>query len=754
MRNITVMIGLILALIVPDVHIKGATAHAKEKEAGEMSNRLAGTASPYLRQHANNPVDWYPWGKEAFEKARKENKPVFLSIGYSTCHWCHVMERESFENAELAKILNKYFVAIKVDRERRPDVDETYMIATQIITRGGGWPNSLFLTPDLKPFYAGTYFPREAFSRILTDIGELWKKNEKALREDGERVSDVIKKILNRRVASRSITPEVLAKAGREILGSADTFNGGFDDAPKFPNEPTLMFLLQLAAGHKDEKALEAVTRTLDFMLDGGIHDHIGGGFHRYATDNLWRIPHFEKMLYNQAQMVRVLLQAYRLTGRERYARAAERTIAYVERHMTSKQGGFFSAWDADSEGEEGTFYVWTPSQLKEVLGADDGALAAKIFGVTADGNFEGNTTVLHFPENPDELAASLKLTKQQFEDTVTKFRAKLDKVRDKRVPPHLDDKIVLSWNGMMIAAIAEASIVLKNPQYAQLAEKALSFIEKNMKDSDGSYLRSHFDGKAELVAQQEDYAYLALAYVLTYDATKKLEHLKKAQELTAVMVSKFADPETGDFFMVGQSDTFIRGKTRSDGATPSGNSTALEVFAMLTNRSKDPEHRNRGDSLLAALSGLAVESPRSVAYVLRGADMMRSGEVGAVQYFAKGTVRAEAKIDKSARKAVVSLSIAPGWHINSNKPLDEDFIPTKLSIDPAKSLDGKVIYPKTIKRKLKFNDGDMALYEGDVEISIPLTKEASDSVNLKLVLQACSDEICLEPVEGSLLAR
>ncbi len=746
MKNFTAAISLMLALFVPNIHATG-------KESHEMTNRLAGAASPYLRQHANNPVDWYPWGPEAFEAARKQNKPIFLSIGYSTCHWCHVMERESFENEGLAKILNKHFVAIKVDRERRPDVDETYMIATQIITRSGGWPNSLFLTPDLKPFYAGTYFPRETFAKLLTEIGNQWITNEKALVADGEKISNVIKQILNRRVEARAITPEVLAKAGREIIASADTFNGGFDTAPKFPNEPTLMFLLQLAGGHKDSEALEAVTRTLDFMLDGGIHDHVGGGFHRYATDNEWRIPHFEKMLYNQAQMVRVLLQAYRLTGRERYARAAKRTIAYVERKMMSKKGSFYSAWDADSEGEEGTFYVWTPEQLNKVLGKTDGALAAKIFGVTKDGNFEGKT-ILHFPQNPQELAAKLKLSDEQFTKIVTGFRAKLDKEREKRIAPHLDEKTVLSWNGMMIAAIAEASIILKNPHYVELAEKALSFIENNMKTANGGYLRSYFAGKAELEAQQEDYAYLALAYVHTFDATKNPAHLKKAQELTAHMIKKFVDPDAGDFFMVAKSDTFIRGKTRSDGAIPSGNSTALEVLSMLTNRSQDLEIRNRGDALLAALSGLAVEAPRSVAYVLRGADMMRSGEVGPVQYFAQGKVRVEAKIDRTNGKAIVSLKIAPGWHINSDKPLNDDFIPTKLEAASAKGLAGAIEYPAAVNRKLKFNDEEMALYEGDVEIIAPLAKEVGDRLNLKLTLQACSDEICLEPVEGKLLAR
>ncbi len=734
-----------MLLVVPNIQ-------AAEKEGRKMTNRLAGAASPYLRQHASNPVDWYPWGKEAFDRARKENKPIFLSIGYSTCHWCHVMERESFENEGVAKILNKYFVAIKVDRERRPDIDETYMIATQIITRSGGWPNSLFLTPDLKPFFAGTYFPRDVFAGLLSKVGEQWAENQQALVEDGEKISDVIKKVLNRRVAARSITPDILEKAGREILKRADAFNGGFDTAPKFPNEPTLMFLLQLAAGHQNKKALEVVTKTLDFMLDGGIHDHVGGGFHRYATDNFWRIPHFEKMLYNQAQMVRVLLQAYRLTGKKRYARAAERTISYVERHMTSKAGGFYSAFDADSEGTEGTFYVWTPEQLIKVLGTGDGTLAARIFGVKAAGNFKGHT-VLHFPEPRVELAKTLKMTGKEFDRAVSRIRDRLDKARDKRIPPHLDKKTVLSWNGMMIAAISEASIILEKPHYVELAEKALSFIEKDLKQADGSYLRSHFGGKAELAAQQEDYAYLALAYVHTYDATGKVEYLTKAEDLASLMVKKFLDPETGDFFMVNKSETFVRGKNRSDGAIPSGNSTALEVFSMLSARSENPEFRNRGDALLAALSGMAVEQPDSVAYVLRGADMMRGGEQGPVRYFARGRVRAVATIERQKNEAIVALKIAKGWHINSSKPLDKDFIATKLSVVTAGAADGDVVYPEARKRKLKFNDDQMALYEGNVELRAPLKKTATDRVELKLVVQACSDRMCLEPAQGVLPA-
>ena len=727
--------------------------HVQAKEGHLMTNRLVGAASPYLRQHAHNPVDWYPWGREAFDRAKKENKPIFLSIGYSTCHWCHVMERESFENKDIAALLNKYFIAIKVDRERRPDVDETYMIATQIITKGGGWPNSLFLTPDLKPFFAGTYFPKEVFGRLLKEVGKQWQENEKALIADGESIFRVINEILTRRVAAQGMTSDVLLKAGRIIMRNADVFYGGFDTSPKFPNEPILMFLLQLAAGHGDKKALETVTRTLDYMLDGGIHDHVGGGFHRYATDNLWRVPHFEKMLYNQAQMVRVLLQAYRLTGKKRYARAAERTISYVLQHMRSQEGGFFSAYDADSGGGEGLYYVWTAAQLKEVLGESDGALAEKIFGVTPEGNFEGRT-VLHFPEHPEKLANSLKLDANRFDEVVSRILSRLNKARDRRVAPHLDDKLVLSWNGMMIAAIAEAALVLRKPKYEKVAEKALHFVDKNMKRGDGSYRRSFFEGKAELMAQQEDYAWLALACVKLYDVTGKKEYLNKAEELTAFMIKTFLDPDSGDYFMVAKTDVFVRGKNRSDGATPSGNSVALEVLTLLSHRSRKPEYRDRANALLAALSGLAVESPRSAAYILRGADMIGGRETGEVQYLAKGVVRAQARIDSKANKVLVSLEIAPGWHINAHRPLGKDFIPTSARIESAGASAGHTEYPEAVLRKLEFSNQKMALYEGKIWLGLPLLDSWKGPVQLKVTLQACSRKICLEPAKAILLAR
>jgi len=754
MKSYVVMIGLMLALFAPVFHAEG-------KESHEMSNRLAGAASPYLRQHASNPVDWYEWGQEAFDRARRENRPIFLSIGYSTCHWCHVMEKESFENPVIAKILNDNFVAIKVDRERRPDIDETYMLATQIITQRGGWPNSLFLTPDRKPFYAGAYFPPETFASLLRQVAQQWRTNADRLKEDGERVSDTIAQILNRRVAAQKITPEALQKAEKAFLRNFDELNGGFGEAPKFPHEPSLMFLLQRARMHNSEAVRRAVTVTLDAMLDGGIHDHVGGGFHRYATDNVWLVPHFEKMLYNQAQMVRVLLGAYRLTGKKRYADAAERTLSYVEKHMTSPEGGFYSAWDADSEGAEGVFYVWTPEQLNKALGAKDGALAAKIFGVSRRGNFEHGASVLHFPQSPAEQAKSLNMTGAQFDATTKRLRDALYRVRSRRVPPHLDDKIVLSWNGMMITALFEAALVLDKPVYAQRAQKALDFIENRMKAAQGNYHRSYFDEEATLAAQQEDYAHLALAYVLAYDNSASPEYLQKAQKLAAVMERRFLDSQNGDFYMTASNDpeaAFTRGKVRADNATASGNATALELYALLARRSEQPDYRQAADRLLAALSGLALETPTAAAFALRGADMMQAGEGGPVSYFAQGRLRVRARLAKDERQAIVRIKIAPGWHINSDQPGNEDFIATRLELidgkRTAKGAKPKIFYPQAVRRKPGFSKQELSLFEGTVEIRISFAEGETPPNQLLLNMQACSDSLCLEPVSRRINLR
>ncbi len=728
-------------------------AHASEAPPppGAKANRLVHEASPYLRQHAYNPVDWYPWGEEALEKARRENKPIMVSVGYSACHWCHVMRRESYSNPEIAKILNKHFVAIKVDRERRPDLDETYMLATELITGGGGWPNHVFLTPRLEPFMAGTYFPPKVFKKILTVIAEEWAKDPKPFFEDGARVAKAMKAILSRRVGARALDGTALREAKAVILRDLDVFYGGFGTAPKFPQEPVLHFLLRLAERDGDAKALEAVRDTLDAMLNGGIQDHVGGGFHRYAVDNAWRIPHFEKMLYNQALIGTALVRAYALTGAQRFARAARRTFDFVLREMTAPEGGFYAAFDADSldakgVSHEGYFYTWTREEVEKALGAEDAAFAIKAFGITEEGNFEGRN-VLHFPDQPAKLAASLSMSLKDFEARVAKVRKALDKARRARKLPHLDKKVVAAWNGAMISALAEASEALGEPRYRRAALKAARFLLERMGGAEGVLFRSHFEGKASTTATQQDYAFTALAMIDLFDITGERAWLARAEGLVKTMLARFYDQEGGDFFMSEGHVGFTRAKSTSDSELPSGNAVALEVFSRLARRTDNPDHKLKAEALLAALSGLAMETPRANAAALLAGDRFLRGETGARQFLAKGLVRAEAIRDVAKGVLRVRLTMAKGWHVNAHKPLEDFFIPTDLEIIGGAKGDA-VTYPKPVIRKLGFNDKPLALYEGVVEITAPLPKGGNGRLRARLRLQACSDEICLEPEE------
>jgi uncharacterized protein YyaL (SSP411 family) len=725
--------------------VTGMTTMAAGKAENNMTNRLANETSPYLQQHAHNPVDWYPWGPEAFARARAENKPVFLSVGYSTCHWCHVMAHESFENKAIAEILNRHFISIKVDREQRPEVDEIYMLATQLMNRSGGWPNSVFLTPDKKPFYAGTYYPPAVFSSLLTQLAERWKSNNAEILANAEQVSGVIDQIMNHRTEAKELTQTAMADARAAIIERFDSFYGGFRSAPKFPQESILMFLLHMGEKYADAEAINAVKTTLAGILNGGMHDQVGGGFHRYSTDNEWLVPHFEKMLYNQAQLAMVLARAYSLLGDQRYADELRRTLAFVLSDMHSPEGGFYSAWDADSEGEEGTFYVWDMGELLEVLDKSEADFAIKVFGVTQPGNFEGRN-ILHFATEPDEAASNAGMSADEFHAKVDGIRQKLHMVRERRIKPHRDDKIIVSWNGMMISAFAKAGAVLGDEKYINAGEVAGEFIWSRMRTADGKLLRAFMEGDASIAATQEDYAFLALGFLALYDATGNKTWLTRAEELAKSMVNLFRDPAAGNYYMGANKESFTRGKSYADGAIPSGNAAALEVFALLSRRAgADLAYQQYGEELLAAMSGEAISSPPSGAYALMAGDTLLHGETRSLQYLGKGNVRARAYSDRVNNRLLVRLNIADGWHVNSNKPLEDFLIPTSLSLMETDTAT-QAVYPEPISRSLRFNDNSpLSLYEGEVDIYIPLTK-AKDSLQAQLELQVCSDEICLAP--------
>ncbi len=549
----------------------------------KFTNRLAKEQSPYLLQHQHNPVDWYPWGDEAFEKAKKEDKPIFLSIGYSTCHWCHVMEHESFEDEEVGVLMNEVFVSIKVDREERPDIDNIYMAACHAFGQRGGWPLTILMTPDKKPFFAGTYYPKKSMLQLIPQIQDAWKNNRDQILKSADGVTDHLQKQIL--VSSdKELNKSVLDTAFAQLAGRFDTANGGFGRAPKFPTPHNLLFLLRQWHSTKDESTLHMVTKTLDEIALGGIHDHVGFGFHRYSTDHRWFLPHFEKMLYDQAMLAMAYLEAYQATGNKNYAQTAEKIFTYVLRDMTSTEGGFYSAEDADSEGEEGKFYLWDRQELIKVLGEKEGELFAKVYNATPDGNYfeeatghRTGTNHFYLEDAIDEIAQQLEMDANELIQRLEGSRKKLFDVREKRIHPYKDDKILTDWNGLMIAAFAKGAEILNNATYAQAAQKAAQFIEKKL-TKDGELLHRYRQGQAGIVANLDDYAFMIWGLLNLYEADFNVVHLERAIQLQDIMMKKFWDTEHGGFFFTvdNNPDLIVRQKDVYDGAIPSGNSVSM----------------------------------------------------------------------------------------------------------------------------------------------------------------------------------
>ncbi len=551
-------------------------------------NRLQHETSPYLRQHAGNPVDWYPWGKEALERARGENKPIFLSIGYSACHWCHVMEHESFSDPEIAELMNQHFINIKVDREERPDLDQIYMDAVLAMTGQGGWPMSVWLTPDLKPFFAGTYFPpddrygRPGFKRVLRALASAWLEHRDQLVHQAEAVTEHLREHARLHDDGGDPSEDLLRAAVVTLDRAFDPHYGGFGRAPKFPHPFELKLLLRAAKRFQDPQALEMVEVTLDRMARGGIYDHLGGGFHRYSTDARWLVPHFEKMLYDNALLAQIYLEAYQGMGKAEYRRVAEETLAWVEREMTDPEGGFYSTLDADSEGEEGKYYVWTIDEVRAALG-EDAELFAAVYDVTEPGNWEGRN-ILNRPKTLAQDARLLGVGESELEDKLRTLRKKLLAVRDRRVRPLRDDKILTAWNGLMITAFAQAGQVLDS-RYGEVARRAARFVLTRLRGSDGRLFRTVSPGaEPKLQAYCEDYACLLDALVTLYEMDFEADWIRSALELAQILVQDYWDEAEGGFFFVSKDheSLIVRPKDTHDGSTPSGNSMAVTTFLRL----------------------------------------------------------------------------------------------------------------------------------------------------------------------------
>ncbi|MDB5306483.1 MAG: hypothetical protein JWO38_685 [Gemmataceae bacterium] len=563
-------------------------------DAAQPPNRLARETSLYLKQHALNPVDWYPWGPEAIARARELNRPIFLSIGYSACHWCHVMEHESFEDEATAKVLNDHFVCVKVDREERPDLDTIYMNALQVLTReGGGWPLSVFLSPDLTPFHAGTYYPpddryaahgKPGFRRLLAGIIDAWETRRDRIAEVGRGVAEFLHGAGKLPPGDDHLSTDVLAGALASLRRNYDAANGGFGFAPKFPHALELRLLLRIASRFDDGTALQMARHTLDKMARGGMYDQVGGGFHRYSVDEKWLVPHFEKMLYDNALLATATVEAYQLTGDPFYARIAREVLDYVLREMTSEAGAFFSTQDADSEGEEGKFYVWSEAEIRAILGPDLGEFACRVWGVTEGGNFEGHNIL--FRARPDDQDAQrLGLSAADFRAKLDAAKGQLYEVRAKRVWPGRDEKILTAWNGLMIAAFAKAGAAFGEPRYTAAAVRAADYVLEHMRGPDGRLFRTAGVGRpAKLSGYLEDYAFLADALVTLYETTAAPTYLRAAVGLAEVMLKHFADPAgTGFFYTADDHEELIaRTKDLHDGSTPSGNAMAVTALARL----------------------------------------------------------------------------------------------------------------------------------------------------------------------------
>ena len=600
-------------------------------EQHEFTNHLIHESSPYLLQHAHNPVDWYPWGEEAFAKARAENKPVLLSIGYSACHWCHVMAHESFEDEEIARLMNDNFVNIKVDREERPDLDQIYMNAVQMMTHHGGWPMTVFLTPEGVPFYGGTYFPPQdrynmpGFPRVLISIAEAYRERPQDVAQTGASLVNELRRMSQSNGSDQPIQQELLDAAYAGTIKNYDELNGGFGGAPKFPPAMTLEFLLRTHHRTGDEDALDMVTHTCRKMAQGGIYDQLGGGFHRYSTDARWLVPHFEKMLYDNALLSRLYLHHFQVTADETSRETSEGVLDYVLREMTDAAGGFYSTQDADSEGHEGKFFVWDIDEIRAALDEPAATLFCDFYNITPGGNFEGKN-IPNVTRTLEDVAVANRVSVEELRESVSLSKQKLFELREQRVKPDRDEKILTAWNGLMLAGFAEAGVILNRPDYTAAARRNAEFVLSNLR-RDGLLLRTFKDGVAKFNAYLEDYAFFAEGLVTLFETTGEFRWLKEGLALTDRMIDEFWDEENGGFFFTGKSheELIVRSKDYFDNATPSGNSVAAGLLLRLAVLTGNDRYRNLAVAVFQEVSDTARRYASGFGYLLSAIDFLLS---------------------------------------------------------------------------------------------------------------------------------
>ena len=596
------------------------------------TNRLIRETSPYLLQHAHNPVDWYPWSEEAFAKAKQENKPVLLSIGYSACHWCHVMEHESFENESIAALMNDLFVNIKVDREERPDLDEIYMNAVQMLTGRGGWPMTMFLTPEGKPFYGGTYFPPEdrqgmpGFPRVLAGVSQAYRERPEDVEKSVAQILSGLRRMSQSQQSTQKIRESVIVESAENIARAYDSENGGLGRAPKFPNAGVYDLFLRAYAQTQERRFLDMVVHTLTKMAEGGIYDHLGGGFHRYSVDAKWLVPHFEKMLYDNAQLLRIYSQAYTITRSPLFDQVVKETSAYLIREMLHPQGGFYSTQDADSEGEEGKFFVWTQDEIHRLVGEEDGEVFCRIYDVGEPGNFEGKS-ILHPILTVEQASKFFRRSPEDIEELIVRVRRKLFAAREERIKPFRDEKIITAWNGLALSGLGAAAKITGDPAYEEASSRTVKFFFEKM-FRDGFLLHTYKDGQAKLLGYLDDYAFLAVGLLDLYESFFENSYLERAVQLADLMIEEFWDDPDGAFFSTGRSheQLITRVKPAFDASVPSGNAMAAQLLLRLGHFTGNQTYRERAEKVLHSYYGLMETQPFGFAHMLCALDLHLKG--------------------------------------------------------------------------------------------------------------------------------
>ncbi len=739
------------------------TEHINEDGTAVFINRLIREDSPYLLQHAHNPVNWYPWGSEAFVIAQQEHKPIFLSVGYSTCHWCHVMEVESFDNVEIAKVLNEHFISIKMDREQYPDIDEAYMMGVQIMSGHGGWPMSNFLLSDGRPFFGATYFPPPTFMKLLQQIVEAWNEKFDELESSAKKIGETIDRMLSKRKKAAILEPEINSHVCQALFQREDRSLGGLAGAPKFPQEPLLLFMLDHGERHRHVNAMEFASRSLDAMGRGGIYDQVAGGFHRYSVDAEWLVPHFEKMLYNQSQLSLVYLNAFRLSGNPFFKRVLFQTLEYVLRDMQLSEGGFYSATDADSEGAEGVFFLWSVDQLQEALSKDEAKLVVDVFGVSESGNFEGSNILnLSKPFTDYE-----KQFGPEFENKLDSILKKLYQVREQRIHPLRDDKLIVAWSSAMITSLAKAGDYFSQKHWTVSAEKALGFILSNNLCNDGTLRRIYLDGTTSIEGQLEDYVNLIEALISIFDITSAVRYLQQANSLMCACITSFWDEKEMGFFLSPSNQVgpqLTRSRSASDGATFAPAATALACLIGLRDRSAYLEegcqqlYSERAEQCIASLIGEINNNAISHVSMLRQLANCYEGSRELIQYVGHGLAKVKARTVDAANTAGKSISlildIAEGWHVTAPTANSPNYMPLRVCLaEEEKHWSIDVLQFPDSESYMTTVEGDtIPIYEKRIEIALSLKRtlvpgdELSFSSQLECELQLCNDQRCLLP--------